>query len=284
MLFSKSIKEPNFIDLYMELVDQFFIKFKGSNNEAGLDFKKLFLSYCQGKLQTQDNDIFLMSSLEEADDDVQLKKKERIFGSVRLIAELFVRGAIPDDFLKNSLDKLLKKSLEDNIENAAHLLLGIGKKLYEYFAFEAARTTLTKKPKLRIKVFTKELLDDYVDKLVAATQTDALSSRVKFLVQDCLTARNKVWSAAFNQFPVANPIGKAKDEVIVYRKKTQSVDKASPPPHEAKKAEETKEAKVGEEETKKKEVTELMVLGRNVAKYHKSKMEERHRVRENTDE
>ena len=276
MLFSKSIKEPNFIDLYMELVDQLFVKFKARTNEAGLDFKKLFLSHCQSKLQTQDNDIFLMSSLEEGDDEVKLKKKERIYGSVKLISELFIRGAIPDEFVKNSLDKLLKKSLEDNVENAAHLLLGIGKKLYEYFAFEAKLTTSTKRPKLRIKMFTKEVLDDYVDQLVAAAQTDKLSSRVKFLVQDCVTARDQVWSGAFNQFPVAKPLGKAKEDIIAYRKKTKSVDRPEVPPREP--AKEAKETKAEEEKERKKETVETIVLGRNVEKYHKSKMEEHNRV------
>ena len=274
MLFSKCVQEPNFIDLYMELADQLFNKFK-TEKTKDLDFKGMFLVHCQMKLQGQDNDILLMAASGE-DEDVIMKKKERIRGSVRLIAELFIRGAIPDDYVKICLDKLMNKSIEDNIESAIYLLNGIGKKLYEYFAFEAKLTTLPKKPKLKVKKMTKELLDDYIDKLIAMKQSDKISSRVKFAVQDLVDSRDKVWSNAFNQFPVAKQVGKIKEEIVAYRKKTKSIEK-SESPDKVKPASEPAVLPATKAEEEKKPA-EQNILGRNLDKYHKSKLEEKNRV------
>jgi len=278
MLFSKSVKEPNFIDLYMEIVDQFFAKFKVLKDKE-LNFKKMFLIHCQEKLHAQENDILLMATSGE-DEEVFMKKKERIRGSVKLIAELFIRGAIPDDYVKLCLDKLMNKSIEDNVESAICLLQGIGKKLYEYFAFEAKLTTLTKKPKLKVKKFNKELFDDYIDKLIAFKQSDQISSRVKFAIQDLIDARDMDWNNAFNQFPVLKQAGKIKEDIVAYRKKTKSIEKPESPPQKkdvvvpAEKPE--TEAKLESAEAK--AAAEQNVFGRNLQKYHKSKLEEKSRV------
>ena len=270
MFFSKCVREPNFIDLYMEVADQLFIKFK-AEKAKGLNFKQLFLKHCQEKLQSQENDILLMSSLGETDDDVTMKKKERIRGNVKLIAELFARGLIPDDYVKLCLDKLMSKMIEDNVESSIYLLQGIGKKLYEYFAFEAKLTTLTKKPKLKVKKLSKEMFDDYIDKLIALKQTDKISSRVKFDIQDLVDTRDKDWSNAFNQFPVQKQGGKAKEDIVAYRKKTKSIEKAEPEAASVKPG----VPEVPEVVDKKDKGT---VLGRNLEKYHKSNIEEKSRV------
>eukprot|EP01022_Parablepharisma_sp_SALTPOND_P012045 TRINITY_DN1538_c0_g1_i1.p3 TRINITY_DN1538_c0_g1~~TRINITY_DN1538_c0_g1_i1.p3 ORF type:complete len:588 (-),score=81.04 TRINITY_DN1538_c0_g1_i1:256-2019(-) len=270
MLFNKCVNEPNFIDLYMEIVDQLFIKFKVPKGKPkGLQFKRPFLDYCQKKLKAKENDILLMAPTGEYD-EVLMEKKDRIMGSVKLIAKLFVYGAIPDDYVKLCLDKLLKKAMDDNVESAAVLLQGIGQKLYEYFAFEAKLTTLTKKPKLKVKKFTKETFDDYIDKLVSLKQTATLSSKTKFAIQDLVDARDKVWSNAFNQFPVSKEAGKFKEDIVAYRKKSKA-------PPEEKIVSPVKEPEVVPEPPEK-SLAEQNVFGRNLDKLHKSKLEEKIRV------
>ncbi len=266
MIFNKCIKEPNYIDLYMEIVDQLFAKFKANKD---LNFKRLFLNYCQEKLQAQDNDILLIATGEE-DDDTVMKKKERIMGSMRLIGELFVRGAVPDEYVKQCLDTLMNKALDDNVDSAVCLLRGIGKRLYQYFAFEAKLTTMTKRPKLRVKKFTKEMLDDYIDRLVALRQTDKLSSRVKFAIQDLVDAKNKDWSNAFDRFPVPKQPGKAKEDIVAYRKKTKSTDRPEPPQTSPS----LPATKVEAPERK----TGVLFLGKELDRYHKSHMDEKNRV------
>ena len=224
MLFNKSVKEPKFIDLYMEIVDQLFAKFKTQKDKPNeLDFRKMFLEYCQIQLQAKENDILMMAPTGE-DDEVLLEKKARIMGSVKLIADLFVRGAIPDDYVKLCIEKLMSKIMDDNIESVTLLLQGIGKKLYEYFAFKAKLNTLKKKPKLRVKKLNKELFDGYIQKLIELEHNENLTSKSKFAIRDLTTARDKDWNNAFDQFPVAKEGGKSKEN-IVYIKKVKDANK-----------------------------------------------------------
>ncbi len=267
----------------MELVDRLFLKFKGPKGKPKEhDFKRTFLDYCQKKLQAKENDILMMAPTGE-DDEVLLEKKDRIMGSVKLIAELFVRGAIPDDYVKICLDRLLQKTMGDNIESAAVLLQGIGKKLYEYFAFEAKLTTLTKKPKLKVKKFTKEAFDDYIDKLIAFKQAEAIPSQVKFAIQDLVDARDKVWNTAFNQFPVSKQAGKISEGVVAYRKKSKSIEKpeekAATVPAKATTTELEVVPETTETKGEKGPAEPANIFGKNLDKYHKSKLDEKSRVR-----
>lgn len=265
MLFNKCVKEPNFIDLYMEIVDQLFAKFKVPKGQTSeLNFKKMFLNYCQKKLQDKENDILMMAPTGE-DDEVLMEKKERIRGSVKLIAELFVRGAIPDDYVKLCLDKLFNKTTGDNIESACLLLQGIGKKLYQYFAFEAKSTTLEKKPKLKVKVMTRELFDGYLDKLIGLEQEEGLVSRTKFAIKDLVRERDKDWNNAFDLFPVAK---EGKKEAVIYKKKIK----------EPGTLEDKKEAKEEEVDIEVGHKVLETVFGKDLKRYLKSELEEKIRV------
>eukprot|EP01022_Parablepharisma_sp_SALTPOND_P023121 TRINITY_DN47_c0_g4_i1.p9 TRINITY_DN47_c0_g4~~TRINITY_DN47_c0_g4_i1.p9 ORF type:complete len:487 (+),score=92.28 TRINITY_DN47_c0_g4_i1:25851-27311(+) len=249
LLFSKCVKEPSFIELYMELVDKLIGKFKPlTKTEEGLNFKKVFLNLCQSKLDNPENDLLFRAALED-DYDTVLSKKERLFGNVRLISELFNRGLAPDNFVKKCLDKLLQKAMEENIENAIHLLLGIGKKMYEFFGAE-------KKPKIWVKAFNKEQFDDYIDKLVALKATDKVSSRVKLLISDLVKVREEVWMQVY---------GKKPSEGIP--KKSEPVDLSETA------------AKLEEQEKRKKSINEQNILGKNIDHYHKSRIEEKTRLR-----
>jgi len=196
------------------------------------------------------------------DDEVLMEKKERIKGSVKLIAELFIRGAIPDDYVKLCLDKLFNKVTNDNIESACLLLRGIGKKLYEYFAFEAKQTTLQKKPKLKVKSFCKELFGSYLERLIELEQGDILVSKTKFAIKDLIHERDKVWSNAFNLFSITE---EGKKETIIYRKKI-------------KEPEEKKDIKEEEPEIEVGQKVLETVFGKDLERYLKSKLEEKIRV------
>jgi hypothetical protein len=247
----------------MEIADQLFAKSKAAKGKPNeLNFKKMFLNYCQKKLQSKENDILMMAPTGE-DDEVLMEKKERIRGSVKLIAELFVRGAIPDDYVKLCLDKLFNKVTDDNIESACLLLQGTGKKLYEYFAFEAKQTTLQKKPKLKVKVFNKELFSSYLKKLIELEEGDTLASKTKFTIKDLIQERDKDWSNAFNLFAATE---EGKKETIIYRKKIKE-------PEEKKDIkEEGPEIEIGQK------VLET-VFGKDLERYLKSELEEKIRVR-----
>jgi len=269
MLYNKCVKEPNYLDLYMELIDQLIIKFKSSKlKPKEFNFKKMWLEQCQISLQSKENDILLMAP--SGEDEVLMQKKERIMGSVKLIAALFIRGAIPDDYVKLSLDKLMNKTMDDNIESVITLMQGIGRKLYEYFAFEAKQTTIPKKPKIKVKKFTKEIFDSYLDELIKIKQTDSVSAKTKFLIQDLIDARDKVWSLAFNKFPVTKEAGKMPTKIVEYRKKVKPEEKAA----ELIEKPEMPNIEISTEKIS----VEESIFGKSLEKYHKSKLEEKTRV------
>jgi len=294
ILFNKCVKEPKYIHLYIELVDQLFRKFSISKykepqvkENIGMNFRRTFLDLCQEAFENRENEAFLKELPNDlSEEEKSFKKKQRVFGNIKLIGELFAHGAINDNIVVACIDKLKKEGNENAIENICHLVGTIGKKLYEYFAYEARLTTLTKKPKLRIKVINKEIFDDYIDYLISLKQTDKISSRVKFLIQDIIDFRNKDWSNAFNQFPVTKPIG-GHEEIIAFRKKTKSIEGKGPnsPEHKTPEkiqqettAAELPDAKLETRENRKRSLNEKNVFGKNLEKYQKTRFEEKLRV------
>ncbi len=308
ILFNKCVKEPKYIHLYIELVDQLFRKFSiqkvkeasqpakegtaAAASTLGLNFRRMFLDLCQEAFENRENEDFLKElPADLTEEEKAFKKKQRIFGNIKLIGELFAHGAINDSIVVQCVDKMKKEGSESSIENICHLVLTIGKKLYEYFAFEARLTTLTKKPKLRIKMLDKEAFDDYIDYLISIKQTDKVSSRVKFLIQDVIDTRDNDWSNAYNQFPVTKPMG-GREEIVAFRKKTKSIEAPTasvhiPSPEHKSVAEkktapelavEAPDAKLETREFRKKSLNERNVFGKNLEKYQKTRFDEKLRV------
>ena len=159
-------------------------------------------------------------------------------------------------------------------------MLTIGKKFYERFAFDAHQTTIKKKPKVRVKNITKEIFDDYIDQLVSLKQAEFVSSRIKFVIQDLIDARDQDWNNAFDYFPMPQQHGK-QSENIALRKKTRSIEKQepiiTPPPVQAPESP-VSDAKLQQRELRKKSVNEQNVFGRNIEKFQKTKLDEKIRV------
>ncbi len=286
ILFNKCVKEHTYIDVYMQLVDQLLHKFRVSakpkEGDLGLNFKKYFIDKCQSTFEEKSPDEFLKELPGDLDEEEKKqKKRQRMFGNTKLIGQLFIRGAIPDFVVKSCFDRLFKEPKEDNIENLCHLFLTIGRKMYEKFAFDAQQTTSTKKPKIRLKLLSKESFDDYVDRLVAMKQLDGLTSRIKFMIQDVIDARNDDWNNAFDKFPVpARPGAYEAKGVSAYRKKTKSIEKpeSAIPPVPAPKVEGPPDPKLAQHELRKKSMNEQNVFGRNIEKFQKTELDERVRV------
>ena len=292
MLFNKCVKEPKYIHLYIELVDQLFRKFSilrskepGKENNIVFNFRRMFLDLCQEAFENRENEEFLKDlPADLTEEEKEFKKRQRIFGNIKLIGELFAHGAITDSIVSQCVDKMKKEGSEACIENVCHLVMTIGKKLYEYFAFEARLTTLTKKPKLRVKFINKETFDDYVDYLISIKQADKVSSRIKFLIQDIIDMRDNEWSSAFNQFPITKPMG-GREEIVAFRKKTKSIETPNTAP-EHKSPEkapveatvEAPDAKLETREFRKRSLNERNIFGKNLEKYQKTRFDEKLRV------
>jgi len=200
MFYNKCVKEPQYIKLYMDLVDSLIGKIK--KEEYGFEFRKIFVNYCESKLVKIN--LFLsepLSRLRGADEDEEiLEKKERIYGSVILIGNLFIRGFAPDSFIKECIEKLLKDpSQVNNIENVILLIKEIGENLYEHYAFEAGVLEGGQKPRGRVKMLKKELLEDYMDQLYSLNQANKLPAKLMLAIKDLISERDNNWMMSFSK-------------------------------------------------------------------------------------
>lgn len=281
ILFNKCVNEHTYIDLYMKLVDQLFHKFRQFNNsKAGpLNFKKLFIEKCQTTFEEAPDDFLkeLPGDLDE--EEKKQKKRQRMLGNTKLIGQLFIRGALTDAAVISCFTRLFKNPKDDAIENLCHLFLTIGKKLYEKYATDADQAMTPKKSKIRIKSLNKEFFDDYVDRLIELRQLPGLPSRVKFMIQDVMEAQDKVWNNAFDKFVVQPNKSADGKSMIIYRKKTQSIDNPDTVPPVAETVlVSTPDPKLEMHEMRKKSMNEQNVFGRNIERFKKTQIEERIRV------
>lgn len=306
IFFNKCVKEPNYIEVYMMLAENLFKKFKvvketyakGKEEQAQtyspskettqakdpikLDFRSKFLRICERTFKDQENEDFLKDMPADLDEEEKKqKKKQRIFGNMKLIGHLYIRGYIGIIAVKQCMEKFLKNITEDNIENACALLLTIGRAIYEGFAYEAYRTTNKKKPKVKLKGIKKEEFDDYIDKLVELKQTDKVSSRIKFMIQDVIEARDQDWGNAFDYIEVPPQYVK-KAEAVALRKKTRSIEKQEslvPPTIQKTPQEIIPDPKIEQRELRKKSVNEQNVFEINLEKYKKTMIDQKIRMR-----
>jgi translation initiation factor 4G len=266
MLFNKCIKEPKYIHLYIKLADQLFKKFSVSKlgdtgRVTGSNFRRMFLNLCQEAFESRHSNNFLNELPSDlSEEEKMFRKKQHVIGSMKLIGELFAHGILTDAVLIQCMENMQREKNEQNVEIMVNLLLTTGKKVYEYFAFEARMSTLVKKPRLKISKLDKELFDSYIDYLIAIKQNGKISARVKFLIQDIIDIRNKEWMQAFDKFPLKKSTSKKE---VVFRKKTKSVEVLLP-----------SEEQVDE----KKNLNEYNVFGRSLEKYYKTQFNEKLRV------
>eukprot|EP00826_Nyctotherus_ovalis_P012593 TRINITY_DN1333_c0_g2_i4.p1 TRINITY_DN1333_c0_g2~~TRINITY_DN1333_c0_g2_i4.p1 ORF type:complete len:349 (+),score=109.82 TRINITY_DN1333_c0_g2_i4:612-1658(+) len=274
ILFNKCVNEHTYIDLYMKLVDQLFHKFR--QTKKLLNFKKLFIEKCQLTFEEAPDDFLkeLPGDLDE--EEKKQKKRQRMLGNTKLIGQLFIRGALADIVVISCFARLFKDPKDDSIENLCHLFLTIGKPLYEKYAADADQAMSPKKSKIRIKTLNKETFDDHVDRLIELKQTPGLPSRLKFMILDVIEARNKDWNNAFDKFVVPAHASNGK-EVLIYRKRTKSIDRSEGPPAKSE-TPSVADPKVEMHEMRKKSMNEQNVFGRNIERFKKTQIDERIRV------
>eukprot|EP00824_Muranothrix_gubernata_P022621 TRINITY_DN553_c0_g1_i1.p1 TRINITY_DN553_c0_g1~~TRINITY_DN553_c0_g1_i1.p1 ORF type:complete len:766 (+),score=198.79 TRINITY_DN553_c0_g1_i1:82-2379(+) len=281
LLFNKSIKDVPYIDLYMGLYDKLNRKFnKKRPSPDNYDFRGYFVSHCQHTFENKDSDEYMRYMPKDMDaDEKRYKKRQRIFGNMKLIGELYIRGALPDAVVITCINTLFTEVNEEKVENLCHLLKKIGKSLYEYYAYVNNQTNIKTKPKLKAKNFSKENFDEYIDKLAEIRQGSSVTSRVKFMIQDVLEARDKEWSLCFNQFVVRKKILKpGLEDTLVYRKKEKTSFETRQEKVEVFE-EDIEDPKYLRTQRKKTSINETNIFGINIEKYQKIKLDETVRLK-----
>ena len=99
------------------------------------NFRKMFIQKCQSIFDNNfDNEYDTV--LKDVDEEERKQKhKLRLLGNMKLIGELYIRGALNDNVLVQCFNKLLSLKSEDSLENMCQLILKVGEKLYLYYAY-----------------------------------------------------------------------------------------------------------------------------------------------------
>jgi hypothetical protein len=269
ILFNKAVKEANYVDYYMELCDMLFKKYKAPS----MNFRKMFVSRCQFVFEGgKDEELEKFKDIDE--EEKRVKHKSRLMGNIRLIGELFIRGALTEDIVLICISKFTSANTEENTENLCQLYKKIGKAIYQFTAFNSGQTSIKKRPKIKTKKLTKTLFDDYLDKLIELKKSDQLSSRIKFMIQDTIELRDTEWAQVFDEFVVKE---NDSNKIVFHAKiktPTKDVAKAMDPLT-------LSDPKVEMRELRKNSLNETNILGIDLEIFGKVKLDEVWRLKAN---
>jgi len=267
ILFNKAVKEASYVEFYMELCDQLMKKFKSTE----LNFRKMFITKCQSIFEENKDNEYDQVLKDVDEDERRSKNRMRLFGNMKLIGELFIRGALNDQVLLQCFTKLFNDKTEEAIENLCHLVNKVGKAVYYYFAYTQGQTSLKKKSMLKIKSLTKDAFDEYIDKLIDMKSDPKLSTRVKFMLQDVIDARETDWMAVFDEFVVKE---NNTNKIVFHVKEKPKIEKKE----EVKTEVVVDDPKVAQRELRKSSLNETSILGVGLDIYANVKLDEITRV------
>ena len=135
-----------------------FQKFDDEEN-VEMNFKKLLLKRCYKHLNESD-EVTQTSLTDEDKEEVAYKRKVRAFGNIRLIADLFTRGYVPDDIIENTL-ALNSDVNDDSVQKMCIFMTKIG----EYVIKNPSSGTIT-----------REYFTEKVDEMLLLREDDRISS------------------------------------------------------------------------------------------------------------
>ncbi|CAF4110289.1 unnamed protein product, partial [Adineta steineri] len=202
IFFFKAVEEPKFCSMYANLCEHFQKKQVTVPGQDGQTvthcFRKILLSRCQTKFETdyrQDIDYDTRKTevdaitdekrQKEAAEDLEealFKAKQRNFGNILFIGELFKLKILTETIMFECMDYLLEdKTDEENIECLCKLLRAIGEEL---------DTRFTNK-----KLQNRKDLDKNYNELENIVKLKQVSTRTGFLIQDLMDLRRANWVA-----------------------------------------------------------------------------------------
>ena len=236
----------------------------------------MFIDHCQRTFEDMESENLFKNAPKDMDEtEKHYKKRQRILGNIKLIGELYIRGALPEKVVIACIDSLFVEINEEKIENLCQLLLKLGKPLYEYYAYREGYSTRKMNHPIKAKSFQQPKFDSIVDKLVEMKgNNELITSRVRFMIQDVQEAREKDWNLVFGTKKRA-----------MYREKVPNIPEGqniqeiagSEVNEDSKEIEETDEMYM-ERQLRKKSTNESNTLGRNLDLYQQIKSDEKMRV------
>ncbi|KAL3939898.1 MAG: hypothetical protein SGARI_001199 [Bacillariaceae sp.] len=152
-------------------------------------FRHLLLQNCQSEFHREDKAI--ATSLNAVDAEEQrLKIKFRMLGNIRFIGELYKKGMLRVDIMHFCILKLLAGTMEVN-ESCIPIQVTVEGSPDEQ-RLEALSKLLTTIGK-QLDASCGEVLDLYCNVLQAHARDTAISTRIRFMLQDVIDLRTNGW-------------------------------------------------------------------------------------------
>jgi hypothetical protein len=216
-VFEKALAEPNFSPVYAEFCVKLSIRLPSFNDQPDdpaqlQSFKRLLLNQCQAEFEQEEEDSNDNELSPEELIDRTLKRKRRTLGTIRFIGELFIRGLLASSIMKNCIVLLLgdvNNPIEEDSEVLCKLLSTVGEKLQNNKA-------------------NQQFLDETFNNLNSLkTSSGALSSRIRFMLQDVVELRERGWVQRIKA-PEAKKISEIHAEANTQQDKPSNNNKVNP--------------------------------------------------------
>lgn len=186
-IFDKALMEPTFCEMYA----QFCVKLAAdlpefTENDEKITFKRVLLNKCQEEFERgereqeeaekdEEEHVEIKMTPEEREDK-RLKARRRMLGNIRFIGELYKKSMLTERIMHECIKKLLgdiQNPDEEDVEALCKLMSTIGR--------------IIDHPK------AKEHIDAYFRRMESLSNNMKLSSRLRFLLKDCMELRRNGW-------------------------------------------------------------------------------------------
>ena len=185
-VFAKAIREESYSKLYSKLVSQF-----SGLNANGKNFRCILLNKCQKMfitpLETQMEEVKQFwtdkinaeqnertkSMYEESVEEKLNQVKDKYFGNMRFLSELYLQNEIPAKLIVQIIDTLLNKEKDcTSLEAACQMLTVVG------------QSVEAKNPKE---------MDGFILKIEQLSQMKELGMKMRFKLKDVIDMKNRGW-------------------------------------------------------------------------------------------
>jgi translation initiation factor 4G len=186
-IFDKALMEPTFCEMYA----QFCVKLAGdlpefTENDEKITFKRVLLNKCQEEFERgereqeeaekdEEEHVEIKMTPEEREEK-RLKARRRMLGNIRFIGELYKKSMLTERIMHECIKKLLgdiQNPDEEDVEALCKLMSTIGRIIDHHKA--------------------KEHIDAYFRRMESLSNNTKLSSRLRFMLKDCIELRRNGW-------------------------------------------------------------------------------------------
>lgn len=248
IIFMKSTTEHSFLEIYVRLCVALFNKFKDKEN-VEMNFRKLLLTRCEKQfykmLKVETEERTRRTSVDEGravpeenqgefnkqmlhvfdQSEIKFRLKEQMFGNMHLIVELYKHGQIKSNIITMCIDDMFVEINSQNVEILCQML----NKLANFQVSQPHHSNYPKQIDL-------DWIENTLSRLFKERDNTALSSRIRFGIQDLIDSYNQVWK---------KEIIRAKQEAFAHKAKQEASKAHEPKGRSRKSSKVLEDSKVG---------------------------------------